>query len=314
MPARCFRCGGEAGRYYLPHMRRMICRDCLVDFYEKKVRNTVLKYGMLRNVNTLGIAVSGGKDSMALLRVMKRLFPILSMKAIYIHLGIPGYSDECEDVVRRVCGEMGVELIIHRVSDEGYTIPDFQHTPFKSRICGACGTVKRYHLNLIAYEHGIDTIATGHNLDDTVEVLFELYLRGEVDEITRIRPVSPGVGSKMAARIKPLIEMTEEENLYYVEATGTPYVESWCPLVKGSRMMRRKELIRMIEERIPGFRHTFFKSHVKRFLPRLEESSKQVQLRECEVCGMPTTSNICSYCRLRSRVLRAVEAYGKTGA
>ncbi len=314
MPAKCFRCGGEAGRYYLPHMRRMICQACLIDFYEKKVKSTVLKYGMLKGVRSLGVAVSGGKDSMALIRVLSHLFPTINMKAIYIHLGIPEYSDKCEVVARKVCEEVGVELIIHRVSDEGYIIPDFQYTPFKSRICGACGTVKRYHLNRIAYEHGLDAIATGHNLDDTVEVLFELYLRGEVDEIARIRPVSPGIGTKMAARIKPLIEMTEEENLYYVDATNTPYVESWCPLVKGSRMMRRKELIRMIEEKIPGFRHTFFKSHIKRFLPRLEELSRHVQLRECEICGMPTTSNICSYCRLRSRVLRVVEMYGKAGS
>ena len=100
----------------------------------------------------------------------------LELVAIHVDLGIPGYSEECRRIVEKVCGDLGLELHVHDLKKrEGYGIPDFMDTPFRRRICGACGTVKRYHTNRMAYELEADRLATGHNLDDTVEILFELY-------------------------------------------------------------------------------------------------------------------------------------------
>ncbi len=303
---RCYRCGREAPRYHITYMRRSMCGDCFVSFYERKVKNAYIKYGMYRVGRRVGVAVSGGKDSLALLSVLKRVFPHLSLTAIYLNLGIGGYSDESERVSRKLCDELGVDLIIYRLdSSEGFVVPDFRETAFRKRMCGVCGTVKRYLLNKVAYENGLEVIATGHNLDDTVEVLFELYLRGNLEEAARLKPVLVSNHPKMASRIKPLIEMTDEEDLYYVDALGIEYASSWCPLVKGSRMMNRKMLIKQIEEKIPGYRHLLFKSHVKKILPKLEQLYSQPALNDCELCGMPTTARICSYCKVVKRVRRA---------
>ena len=302
---KCSRCGAENPRYVVSHMRRALCKNCFVTYYEKKVKNTFIKYGMHTVAKRVGVAVSGGKDSQALLRALRSVFPSLDVKAIYINLGIGGYSNESERAVRQLCEELGVELITYSLKEEeGFSIPDFTKTRLGGRMCGVCGTVKRYLLNRIALENNIPTVATGHNLDDTVEVLFELYLKGSLEEAARIRPVSLSSHPKLVNRIKPLIELTDEEDLYYVDATNTPYHSSWCPLVKGSRMISRKEIIREIEQKIPHFRHTFFKSHVKRMLPKLEQVIKPPQLRECEVCGMPTVAKVCGYCKITRRVLQ----------
>ena len=299
---KCFKCEGEA-RYHISYMRKSLCRKCFILFYEKKVRNTFLKYGMHKIAKRIGVAVSGGKDSLALLKSLYNLFSQLDITAIYINLGITSYSNESEKVTKRLCGELGVDLIVYNLSEEeGFVIPDFKHTRMGSRMCGVCGTVKRYILNRIAVENGIDTIATGHNLDDTVEVLFELYLRGSLEEAARIRPVSVSNHPKMANRIKPLIELTDEEDLYYVDATNTEYVSSWCPLVRGSRMVARKELLRKIEREIPNYRHLLLKSHIKRILPKLDKVIQPPKLRDCMECGMPSVGEVCSYCKLMRRV------------
>ena len=291
---------------YVDYMGRWLCRDCFIEFYEKKLRNTILKYGMFGSRDSIGVAVSGGKDSMAMLMALSRTFPDLGIKAIHINLGIGDYSRDSEEAVRRLCDRLGVEAIIYDLKErEGFTLPDLMETSYRRRICGACGIIRRYLLNRIAWENGLRILATGHTLDDVVELLFELYLNGRIEEIVRVKPVLEG-GDKLVKRVKPLIELTDQENKYYADFMETPYSRLECPLVRGSRMLRRKELISRIEEKIPGFRHTFYKSHVKRFLPKLESLVERPKLRACKVCGMPTIGDVCSYCKLSSRVLEVI--------
>ncbi len=306
MATRCRICGDPA-TYRLDHARMHLCEGCFIRYYERKVYKTISKHNMLREARKVAVAVSGGKDSLALLEVLHRIvsekFPEVNLSVIHIDLGIPGYSEECRNTVERVCSGLDVECHIYDLrAEEGYTIPDFQATPFRRRICGACGTVKRYLMNKIAYEIGADRLATGHNLDDVVEVLFELYLKGSVGELVRIKPVAWSSNVKLVTKIKPLIELTEKENLYYVLSRKLPVLSVQCPLAKDSRMLKRKELINMIEKEIPGFRHTFYKSHLKRLMPALRETIKEPTLMECKSCGMPSLSETCSYCKLTSKL------------
>lgn len=304
--ASCKLCGGPAA-YFIDHARMRLCAGCFTKYYEKKVYNTIMKHGMLRGAGRVAVAVSGGKDSMALLAALSKLiperFPGVELVAIHINLGIEGYSERCQEIVEQVCRRLGIQYVIHDLEDrEGYRIPDLRSTPVGRRICGACGTVKRYLMNRIAYELGADRIATGHNLDDVAELLLEFYLKGSVEELVRVRPVSWSSIPKLVTKIKPLIELTERENLYYALARGIPILDAECPLAEGSRMLRRKKLIGLIEREIPGFRHMLYKSHVKRLLPRLEKTIEEPELRECEECGMPSLSSRCSYCKLVSRL------------
>jgi uncharacterized protein (TIGR00269 family) len=304
--ASCRLCGGQAA-YSIEHAKMMLCQDCFIKYYEKKIYNTIMKHGMLRGARNVAVAVSGGKDSMALLTAMSKLvpekFPNIKLVAIHINLGIEGYSEKCQEIVKMVCEGLGVEYVIHDLlGREGYRILDLKSTPLGRRICGACGTVKRYLMNRLAYEIGADRLATGHNLDDIVELLFEFYLKGSVEDLVRVRPVSWSDNPKLVTKIKPLIELTERENTYYAMAQGIPLLDVACPLAEGSRMLRRKKLIGLIEREIPGFKHMFYKSHVKRILPRLEKTVPEPSLMECEKCGMPSLSNTCSYCKLVSRL------------
>ena len=300
---RCKLCGKPDAEYFLKHARIYLCRDCFIKYFERKVSKTIEKHRMLRDARVVAVAVSGGKDSMNLLKVLRKIASDVELVGLHIDLGIPGYSDESRRAAEGFCEELGIRCLVYDLKkEEGYSIPDFLETPYKKRICGVCGTVRRYLLNKIAYEIGADRLATGHNLDDTVELLFDLYLRGSIEEIVRVRPVSWSSNPKIVTRIKPLIELTDEENRYYAEAEGIPYSDAECPLARGSRMLRRKKLMDLIEEEIPGFKHTFYKTHLKRMLPRLEKAVEEPKLRECKICGMPSLGEICSYCKITSKL------------
>lgn len=267
-----------------------------IKYYEKKVKNTVLKYGMLEDARRLALAVSDGKGSPALARAFLEVFPKIKFTIIHLNLGIPNYSDECQEVVERFCSENSIQLLIYGLSNcNGYSIYDFVNTAFSKRICGACGVVKRYPMNKIALENGFDALATFHNLDDTVKILFNLYINGKIDELVRIKPLISSGNPKIVRKIKPLIEITDGEDLHYLISREIEFANSECPLAKGSRMVRGKKLIVKIEDGVPNFKYLLLKVHLKRFLPLLEECASQPSLRECEKCDMPSVDSICSF-------------------
>lgn len=304
----CKRCGGANPEVHLGYAKLSLCFECFKEFYERKVRETILKYKMLGEKERVLVAVSGGKDSGALLFVLRRLFPKLSITALHINMGIPTYSEECESKFRELVRMVDVDSIVYDVRRElGIVVPDFLKTVYAGRICSPCSTLKRYLMNRIAWENGFTKLATGHNLDDTVEVLFNLYLQGDVLQLIRLKPVLPSTHPKLVAKIKPLIEMTEEENFFYAQANGIPVKGGKCPFAGESRSQERKRgTISAIEKEIRGFKHLFFSSHVKRLLPALERNVELPTLRECEKCGMPSTESLCAFCR---RVEIARKAY-----
>jgi len=55
---------------------------------------------------------------------------------------------------------------------------------------------------------------------------------------------------------------------------------------------------------MPNFRHVFFKSHVKRLQPALQAEEEAVSVRECTRCGMPTSGEVCSFCKIVSTLTK----------
>jgi len=267
------------------------------------VLGTVRKYGMIEEGDRVAVAVSGGKDSAALLFALRKLFPSLQITAVHINVGIPGFSEDCEKKFRELAEMVGVRAVVYRTEEElGISTPDFVRTAFRRRICSPCGTIKRYLMNKIAFESGCTKVATGHNLDDTAEVLLNLYLQGDVQQLVRLRPVSPSTHPKLLAKIKPLIEMTGKENLYYAQVNGLPFADARCPLAPERR---KGGLVGLIEGQVRGFRHLILSSHVKRMLPALEGSVRLPPFVECSVCGMPASEDPCAFCRRVDAARRA---------
>jgi len=301
----CRKCGGPA-TVRVEYARMCLCEKCFVEFYEKKVRETVLKYRMFEKDDRVAVAVSGGKDSASLLFALRKCFPEVRLSALHINVGIPAYSEECEARVKELAEMIGVELIVYETRKElGISIPDFSKTIFRERICSPCGTVKRYLLNKVAWERGFTKVATGHNLDDIAETIFSAYLQGDIAQLVRLKPLAPSTHPKLVAKVKPLWNVTEKENSIYAELNQLPVKKEPCPLSPGARSRERKTIVDFVESRIRGFKHTFVSSHLKRILPVLEKSVSQPSLLECSSCGMPSTQDPCAFCRRIGLLKRA---------
>jgi uncharacterized protein (TIGR00269 family) len=297
MAPRCNHCGASA-EIYLDYARLNLCPACFTKFFEKKVKSTISKYGMIKPHDRVLVAASGGKDSSALLFALKQLYPNVELKALHINLGISGYSDECEQKFRKLAESLSVDFVVFDLREElGISMDDFQRTVYRRRLCSPCGTIKRYLMNKLAYEGGFTKLATGHNLDDVVEVLLNNYLHGKVEQLVKLKPVLPSIHPKSVAKIKPLWEMTEMEDLLYASYQDIPFRTVECPLSEGTRSLRWKRLIDEVAGRVRGFKHTFVKSHLNKVLPLLERSTSLPPLVECKSCGMPSSSEICAFCR-----------------
>jgi len=307
----CMHCKAADGEIFIPYARGRLCPSCYINFFERKVKRTVSKYRMIQEGDRVAVAVSGGKDSSSLMHALKKTFPNVEFTGIYINLGIGGYSDECETILTDFLKKLEVDFIVYDVRKElGISVEDFKRTYFKGRLCSPCGTIKRYLLNKIAYEEGFTKLATGHNLDDLVEVLFNAYIHGDVSQLARIKPVLPSSHEKFVVKIKPLCELTERENLLYAECSKIPYRTIACPLSARARSRRGKKVIDKIAESIPYFKHAFFKSHLKKLSRFFEPEASIHPIVECKVCGMPSSTSPCAFCK-RLQLVKEVNNRGR---
>ena len=97
MPVVCSKCRSANAEVQIPYARMNLCPSCFMGFYRARVRKTVEEFKMFREDDAVGVAVSGGKDSAALLHVLREAFPRLGLKALHINLGIPEYSTHCQE-------------------------------------------------------------------------------------------------------------------------------------------------------------------------------------------------------------------------
>jgi len=154
----------------------------------------------------------------------------------------------------------------------------------------------------VAVEGGFRVVATGHNLDDEAAVLFGNLLNPQEDALVRQGPVLPEKPG-LAARVKPFFRFSEREVLSYTLLRGIRYLHEECPNAKGAKSLLYKEALNLVEREMPGAKLRFLEGFLDRIQPRLQ-AAEELQLRECEHCGYPTTGAVCSFCRMWDAVYR----------
>src|SRR5712692_3506628 len=106
----CMRCAG-AVFYTRRYSGEFLCARCFRESIVEKTRKTMSKYGMVRQGDKVAVAVSGGKDSLSLLKVLHGLSAPrrMTLVAISVDEGVAGYREEALDHARSLCSELGVE-------------------------------------------------------------------------------------------------------------------------------------------------------------------------------------------------------------
>jgi tRNA-5-methyluridine54 2-sulfurtransferase len=251
------------------------------------------------------VAVSGGKDSLALWDVLLELG--YQVDGLYIGLGIGGYSTRSGEVCRRFADERGARLRVVDLADEyGYAIPTGASAASRAT-CGVCGLSKRYVFNKVAVDHGYDVVLTGHNLDDEAATLLGNVLRWQRGFLARQRPVLPATGANQVRKCKPMYRLSERETAAYCVVRGIDYVVEECPLVDGNTGHDLKSSLDLLEAGAPGLKAQFLFGFLDEHGERFEEPGDgEVALGSCASCGMPTTGETCAFCRQRERIANAL--------
>jgi len=275
------------------------CAACFPLVFREQVRRAVRRFDMFEADDRIVVAVSGGKDSLALWEVL--LDEGYDATGLYLGLGIEAYSARSLEVTRAFATERGAALIEADLErDYGFDIPNAGRRGSRSS-CGVCGLSKRYVFNRAAVQGGFDVIATGHNLDDEAATLLGNTLRWNTASMARQSPIlsaKPG----MVKKVKPLHRLSELETAAYAFLRGIDYVVEECPLVAGNTQLRYKDALNGIESTSPGTKAAFFLGYLDRARPLFAEADDAV-LVACESCEAPTTGRFCAFCRARAQVL-----------
>jgi uncharacterized protein (TIGR00269 family) len=245
------------------------------------------------------VAVSGGKDSLALWDILLDLG--YEATGLYLGLGIGAYSDRSAASTRAFARDRDAPLLEVDLRDAyGFDVPTAGERGARST-CAVCGLSKRYVFNRAALDGGFDVVATGHNLDDEAATLLGNTLRWNLAYMARQSPSLPAEPG-MVRKVKPLHRLSELETAAYAFLRGIDYVVEECPLVAGNTQLRHKQAMNEIERGSPGSKAQFFLGYVDR-AATLFEDSDAVELQGCGSCGQPTTGRYCAFCRARAQIL-----------
>lgn len=291
------------------HHRQRLCRKHYIRWFQDKTDRTTQKYGMFDHKARILVAVSGGKDSLALWdALLRRGF---AAEGLFIDLGIgaaDGFSARSLAAIRLFLEKEHPAAPLHVVSLRescGATLPELARGEARGRKkpCALCGLIKRHIMNEFPLKNGFTALATGHTLDDEAAILLRNVIHWECGYLGRQGPVleeSPG----FIRRVKPFVRFFENEIAAYVRARNIVPVTLECPWSAKASTNRYKQLLARHEEEAPGASLHFYQQFLDaRAGGRVVfPAQKAQQLAPCCSCGTPTnTGDSCAYCRMLER-------------
>jgi len=292
----CSRCHERAiisQRYSGLHL----CQDHFILDFERRVADTLQKNNMVRDGERIAVAVSGGKDSTALLFCLRRILAKkdVELVAVTVDEGIAGYRDDTIEAAKAIAEQLGIKQHIVSFREEyGYDLDEM--VPGKKVApCTYCGVFRKSALNQAAKRLRADKVATGHNLDDEAQTIMMNYLKGDIERLMRFRPWRAQRG--LVPRIKPLREMPEKEIALYCMVNQVFTESRECPYAQLSLRADVRDMMNCLESQFPGTKHSTVQGFEK-MVARAQGSYAQMELAACKECGEPCVKELCKACEL----------------
>lgn len=291
---------------YLPYAHHALCKRHFLHSVESRVKRTIREFRMLDGAKHIAVALSGGKDSLTALYILKQIAgpAKIRLTAILVNEGIKGYRDKTIREAKELCKKLDVPLKIYSFRKEiGYTMDKIATSKRKDRevSCTYCGVFRRWILNKAAREVGADRIVIGHNLDDVVQSYLMNLLRNEPFRLARFGPAGGIVDDDgFVRRIRPLFRIPEREIALYAILNGLKTDFDGCPYVKEAFRPVVRNFINDLESTYPGTKHKLFNSfmHVRELLAKQYREAGFGPINSCPSCGEPASSVTCKKCDL----------------
>lgn len=294
------------------YINESLCPDCFTEFFERRVKRTIRRNELLGPTDRTAVALSGGKDSMTVLTILKSLShkaPRSSLFALMIDEGVPGYRDELVKRGAKYCEELGVEYHIYSFKEElGMTVVEMakkaEKLGYNLLPCTYCGIFRRQLLNTKARGLGATKVATGHNLDDECESALMNFLRGDVTLIARGGARVGALRDKsFVPRIKILRDTPEKEVALYAKIKKMPIVAGKCPYSRDSFRTAVNKVFLELEGKYPCMPYQILSS-IDQLMPILREGIEKsgAKLGYCDDCGEVSSGAECKFCEMKRKL------------
>ncbi|MBN2556066.1 MAG: adenine nucleotide alpha hydrolase family protein [Anaerolineales bacterium] len=291
-----------------------LCKEHFLTWIPEQVQRAIDTYQMFAPEDRILVAVSGGKDSLALWEILNQLG--YATDGLYIDLGIEsdgGYSSRSRQVVQAFANQRDLTLHIVDVRhQEGASIQRAAQIARRGseKTCSVCGLTKRHIMNQTARGGKYDVIVTGHNLDDEAAILLGNTLNWLSGYLVRQEPVLPATDTGFARKAKPLCRLYEREIAAYAFLNEIEYIHDECPHAKGANSIFYKETLNRMETTRPGTKLAFYLSFLKAKREGMfaTPTNAAQEFHICPSCSQPTfNEGECAYCRLWNQVRAVID-------
>ena len=304
MTLHCLKCKKPAVTF-IRYNGTHLCKPHFIEYFEKRVKKELKKQGKTEEGSKIGIAVSGGKDSIVTLHLMHDIFSKrrnISLYAITVDEGIKGYRDESIKTTINNCKKLGIEHHIISFKDAiGTTMDQIASLNDELGECTYCGVFRRFCLNTKTKELGISKLITGHNLDDMSQSILMNFINGDMKKLARLGPHKT-IQHGLVPRIMPLRVIPEKEIMLYAILKNIEFHNAECPYSLRASRRYYRDIIDNLESVNPGTRHSIINSY-DNIKELLFERYPPVKLNKCLLCGEPTSQKQCKTCILKEKIL-----------
>lgn len=212
------------------------------------LRKAIEHYNMIEEGDKIAVALSGGKDSITLLKGLKalqRFYPkTFDLVAISVN---PGFDFFNAEFLQKTCDSIGVPFVEAK-SDIKEIVFDIRK---EKNPCSLCANLRRGILNSYAIENGCNKLALGHNEDDVLETFFlNMLFAGN---LSTFAPVSYMDRSKITL-IRPLIYAPEKEIKKFIKRENIEVMPKNCPMDGTSKREEIKDMLYDLSIKIPNVR------------------------------------------------------------
>ncbi|MDE6553039.1 MAG: tRNA lysidine(34) synthetase TilS [Muribaculaceae bacterium] len=267
-----------------------------------KIETTVAETLRKAGISSVLVAVSGGADSVALLRACAHLSPMLGLRleAVNCNFHLRGAeSDRDSEFVAALCRQLGVKLHLADYDVMAY-ITEHPGTSMEM----ACRELRYSDFFRICREENLERVAVAHNTDDDLETMIMNMLRGSGTRGLRGMDIDNG------RVIRPFLKVTRKEIESYLSAIGQDFITDSSNLTSDYRRnFIRRDVLPLLESRWPGARKSLTKTlSIMKEESDIIEAHYRRQLAELS----PDTTTLLVYANgvTTGTILRFIEPFG----
>ncbi len=227
------------------------------------VRRCAEDYKMITPGDRIGVGVSGGKDSVALLALLAELKKYnhipFDLEAITVDMGLGmDYTP-----IAKLCDDLDVPFTLVK-TEIGPVIFEYRK---ESNPCSMCAKMRRGALNQTLLERNLNKLALGHHYDDAVETfLMSLLYEGR---ISCFQPVTE-LDRTGIVQIRPMLYLHERTIDNFTSRHNLPILENRCPVDKATKREEVKQLVFELSGRYPDLKERIFGAMQRFPLPAWE--------------------------------------------